>query len=52
MFAKFFSFESFKNVCKVLITNIVEIVIKTISVSFIIPLLQEGLKELNGKYMN
>jgi hypothetical protein len=50
MFAKFFSTENLKNVCKLLVKNIVEVVLKTISVAILIPLLQDGLKELNGKY--
>ena len=49
MFATFFSFENIQNICKLLVKNIIEVVIKTISVSFLIPLLQTGLKQLNKK---
>ncbi len=51
MFAKFFSSENIKNICNILVRNIVEVVIKTISITFLIPLLDTGLKELSKKYV-
>lgn len=51
MFAKFFTNEKLINLSKLIITNVVEIVLKTISVAFIIPLLNESLKSLNSKFM-
>jgi len=51
MFAKFFTNQNLINLCKLVVTNVVDVVIKTISVAFIIPLLNDSLKNLNSKFM-
>ncbi len=51
MFAKFFSNENIKNICKLVVENVIQVVIKTISVAFLIPLLEDGLKSLNSNFM-
>ena len=52
MFAKYFNNENIKNVCKLIITNVIKIVIKTISVSLLLPILYDSISQINNKIGN
>ncbi len=50
MFSSFFTNQNFMNICKLIVKNVIEVVIKTVSVAFIIPLLHNTLESMNSKF--